>query len=110
MLTHPSHPQHGESSCPTPATQTVASLPAPAAGQGEGTGSPAEGFWGNELEAFNEAFDAMVDSQAGSITASSFTCPDCGGPSDDGSVCVWCVAEFGLDRGMRMDPLTGSWE
>lgn len=34
-------PQPGdEPSCPTPATQTVASLPAPAAGQGEGIPLP----------------------------------------------------------------------
>lgn len=36
MLKPSTPPQHGEPSCPTPATQTAASLPAPAAGQGEG--------------------------------------------------------------------------
>lgn len=89
--------------CSPSAIQTAASLDAPAAGQGEGTGSPAEGFWGNELEAFNEAFDAMVDSQAGGIAASPFTCPDCGGPSADGTVCVWCDAEYALDRGLGVE-------
>lgn len=56
MLTPSTPPQHGEPSCPTPAAKTAASLPAPAAGQGEGTA----------LEAFERAFDAMCDSQAGS--------------------------------------------
>ncbi len=37
-LNTPSHaPQSGESACPPPAANTAASLPAPAAGQGEGT-------------------------------------------------------------------------
>ncbi len=38
-------PHLGESSCPTPAIQTVASLPAPAAGQGAGTLWDSLVFW-----------------------------------------------------------------
>ncbi|GKS89096.1 hypothetical protein [Acidovorax sp. SUPP2539] len=61
--------------CPTPATQTVASLPAPAAGQGEGTMPSKLGYlfcthcdwsgFSDELEA-----DRSIGYQGG-------LCPDC---------------------------------
>ncbi|SDC08558.1 hypothetical protein SAMN05192589_101223 [Paracidovorax valerianellae] len=55
--------------CPTPAIQTAASLPAPAAGQGKGT----------SLAQFERAFDAMCDLRAGSSAG-----------QDDFDLCLCC--------------------